>query len=72
MNPFLSYTNMKDKYPLQKLYLRIQVDLITPKKNTYSDEYANPPANARLILIIIRQRETETISDGNKIIIRVL
>ena len=32
MNPFLSYTNMKDKYPLQKLYLRIQVDLITPKK----------------------------------------
>ena len=33
MIPFISYTDMKNKYPIQVIVLRYQVDHITPKKN---------------------------------------
>ena len=32
MSPFISYTDMKNKYPIQVIDLRHQVDHITPKK----------------------------------------
>ena len=35
LNPFISYPNLKDKYPIQLIDLRFQVDHITPKKYNY-------------------------------------
>ena len=32
MNPFTSYSDMKNKYPIQVIDLRFQVDHISPKK----------------------------------------
>ena len=35
LNPFVFYPDMKDKYPIQVIDLRFQVDHITPKKFIY-------------------------------------
>ena len=72
LNPFVSYPDMKNKYPIQVIDLRFQPDHITPKKIQLFEEYrpnpANNPNNARLFVILIRRREIEFISDGNKLI----
>ena len=68
LNPFLSYPDMKTKYPIQVIDLRYQVDHITPKKIQLFEEYRAAPANAKLFVILIRRREVEKISDGNKLI----
>ena len=72
LNPFVSYTDMKNKYPIQVIDLRFQADHITPKQIQLFQEYradpANNPNNARLYVILIRRREMELISDGNKLI----
>ena len=72
LNPFVSYLDMKTKYPIQVIDLRFQPDLITPKKIHLFEEYradpANNPNSARLYVILIRRREIEMISDGNKLI----
>ena len=72
LNPFISYPDMKDKYPIQIIDLRFQADHITPKKIQLFQEYraepANNPNNARLYVFLIRRREVEFISDGNKLI----
>ena len=61
---------MKSKYPIQVIELRSQPDHITPKKIQLFEEYrgepANNPNNARLYVTLIRRREVEMISDGNK------
>ena len=61
---------MKNKYPIQVIDLRHQVDLITPKKIQLFEDFNTDPANvkARLFVILIRHRQIEMISDGNKII----
>ena len=59
---------MKNKYPIQVIDLRFQADHITPKKIHLFEEYRDDPANARLFVILIRRREIEMISDGNKLI----
>ena len=59
---------MKTKYPIQVIDLRIQADHILPKKIQLFEEYRADPAIARLYLILIRRREIELISDGNKLI----
>ena len=59
---------MKTKYPIQIIDLKHQPDLKTPQKIHLFQEYGADPDNARLFLILIRQRETELISDGNKLI----
>ena len=66
--PFSSYINMKDKYPIQVIDLRLQADHITPKKIQLFEEHIEEPNNARLYVILIRRREIELISDGNKLI----
>ena len=68
MNPFISYTDMKNKYPIQVIDLRFQVDHITSKKIQLFEEPNTDPANvnARLNVILIRQRQIEMISDDNK------
>ena len=68
LSPFVSYPDMKNKYPIQVIDLRYQVDHITPKKIQLLEEYRADPANARLYIILIRRREIELISDGNKLI----
>ena len=68
MSPFLSYPDMKTKYPIQIIDLRHQSDHITPMKIQLFQEYSANPANAKNFLIIIRRREIELISDGNKLI----
>ena len=68
LNPFISYPDMETKYPIAKLILRHQPDHITPKKIQLFQEYSVDPDNARLFLILIRRREIEMISNGNKLI----
>ena len=70
LSPFISYTDMKSKYPIEIIVLRHQPDHITPKKIQLLQEYGgeDDPDNARLFLILIRRREIELISDGNKLI----
>ena len=66
MSPFRSYPDMKTKYPIGIIDLRHQVDHITPKKIQFFLEYGADPA--RFFLILIRRREIELISVGNKLV----
>ena len=59
---------MKYFYLIQISDLRHQVDHITPKKIQLFEEFSENPSNERLFLILIRHRQVEMISDGNKII----
>ena len=59
---------MKNRYPIQVTDLRFQADYITPNKIQLFEEYRARPNNARLYVILIRRREIEFISDGNKLI----
>ena len=68
MSPFISYHDMETKYPIGIKDLRLQSDHITPKKIQLFLEYGADPVNARIVLILIRRREIELISDGNKLI----
>ena len=68
MSPFISYPDMKTKYPNEIIDLRHQPDHITPKKIQLFQEYSADPENAKFYLILIRRREIELISDGNKLI----
>ena len=59
---------MKTKYPIEIIDLRHQPDHITPKNIQLYQEYGADPNNASVFLILIRRREIELISDGNKLI----
>ena len=59
---------MKTKYTIEIIVLRHQTDQITPKKIQLFHDYGTDPDNARLFLILFRQRQIELISDGNKLI----
>ena len=61
---------MKNKYPIQVIDLRQQVYHVFPKKIQMFEEFITDPANvnARLFVLLIRQRQNEMITDGNKII----
>ena len=59
---------MKYFYPIQITDLRHQFDHITPKKIQIFEEFSEDPASERVFLILIRHRQVELISDGNKII----
>ena len=73
MSPFTSYPEKKAKYPIEIIDLRHHSDHITPKKIQLFLEYGADPKNARFFLILIRRREIELISDGNKLIeVRVI
>ena len=68
LSPFISYPDMKTKYPIEIIDLRHQADHITPEKIQIFLEYGADPENARFFLILIRRREIELISDSNKLI----
>ena len=64
LNPFISYRDMKNNYPIQLIDLRFH---IIPKKIRLFEENRVATNNARLFIILIRHREIKMISDGNKI-----
>ena len=66
LQPYLSYPDMKYLYPIQITDVRYQVDHLKPKKIQIFQEFLEDPANERLFLILIRQRQVEMISDGKK------
>ena len=68
MAPFISYPDMKTKYPIEIIDLRHQPDHISPEKIQLFLEYSADLENAKIDLIISRRRELELISDGNKLI----
>ena len=68
LSPFISYPDMKTKYPIKIIDLGHQADHITPEKYQLFLEYGADPENARFFFILIRRREIEIISDGNKLI----
>ena len=68
MTPFIPYPDMKTKDPIEKIDLRHQPDPTTPKKIQLFHEYTADPDNAIYFLILLRGREIELISDGNKLI----
>ena len=73
MSPFISYPDMKTNYPIEIIDLRHQPDHITPKKIQLFLEYGADPENARFFLILIKRKEIELISVGNKLIeIRII
>ena len=53
---FISYTEMKNKYPIQVIDLRHQVDHITPKKFQLPQEFITDPANVNARLFVILNR----------------
>ena len=55
MSPFISYPDMKTKYPIEIIDLRHQSDHITPKKIQLFLEYGADPENARFFLILTRR-----------------
>ena len=57
---------MKNFYPTQVIDLRFQVDHITPEKIQLFEEFSEDPDNERLFINLIRHRQIEMISDGNK------
>ena len=70
MNPYISYTDMKNNYPIQVIDLRHHVDHIAPIKIQLFEEFKTDPdnVNARLFVILIRNRQIDMISYGNKFI----
>ena len=68
LNPFISYPDMKTEHPVRVIELIFQIYHITLKKIQLFEDFIGDPDNARLFVLLIRQRETQMISDGNKLI----
>ena len=58
---FISYPDMKNKYPIQLIDLRFQVDHNNPKKKGLFEEYRGATNKARLFVILIKHRENKMI-----------
>ena len=54
LSPFISYPDMKTKYPIEIIDLKDQPEHITFKKIEFFQEYGADPENARCFLILIR------------------
>ena len=67
LHPFISYLDMKSFYAIQVIDLRFQIDYVTPKKIRLFEEYEETPENTNLYVILIKHREINMVSDGNKI-----
>ena len=70
VNPSIFYPDMKNKYSIQVIDLRFQVDHLTTKKIQFFEKFRlhSDIAGARSFVILFRHRQIEVISDGNKII----
>ena len=67
MNPFIINFDRKNKYPIQVIDLRHQLDHITPEKIQLFEEFNTDPANVKATFFVrlFRYRQFEMISDGN-------
>ena len=63
----ITYPDMKILHRSQVVDLRHQVDQITPEKFQLLEEVRADPANARKLVILIRQRQFKMVSDGSDI-----
>ena len=61
MSPFISYPDMKTKYPIDIKDLRHQSDHITSNKIQLFQEHSADPESIRFYLLKIRRREVELI-----------
>ena len=68
LNLLFTYPDTKTNYPIEIIDLRHQPDHITPKKIQLFQEHGTDRDNASLFLILIKRREIEIMSDGNKLI----
>ena len=68
LNPFVSYPDLKTKYPIRIIDWGHQPDHTTPEKIQLFQDYATTPNNGRLHLISIRRRERAFISHGNNLL----
>ena len=68
LQPYITFPDIKYFYPIQITDLRYQIDHLTPKKIQLFEEFSEDPGNERLFIILVRHRQVEMISDGNKII----
>ena len=68
LKPFISYQDLKTKYLIGLIDLRHQLDHTTPKQLQVFQEYSADSNNATMLLLLIRRREIELISDGIKLI----
>ena len=68
LTPYISYPDMKYRYPIQITDLRYQIDYLSPKKIQLFEIFSEDPPNERLFIILVRHRQIEMVSDGNKII----
>ena len=68
MQLYITFPDMKSFYPIQITDRRQQVDHFTPKKIQLFEKFSEDAANERLFTILVRHRQVEMISDGNKII----
>ena len=59
---------MKTIYPIAIIDLRQQPDHKKPEKILLFQEYSANRNNARLFLLLRRRKETEFVSDGNKLL----
>ena len=64
----MSHPVMKNFYPIQVTDLRFRFDHITPKKIQMFEEKSENLDKERLFDILVRHRQIEMISNGNKII----
>ena len=55
-NPYITFEELKDLYPIHIHDLRLQDDYISPKTIKLVNKYRDDPENSRLFYILIRQR----------------
>ena len=65
--PNITYDKMINYYPFEIIDLRFQIDHMSPKKIRLFQEYDVNPVVTILNTILMKHREIELISDGNKI-----
>ena len=67
LSPTIFYDQIKTCFPIQIFHLTFQFDYGRPKKNRLIEEYDENPTHTDLKIILLKPRENEKISDGNKI-----
>ena len=67
LSPILTYDKMKTHYPTQIIDLRFKVDYIIPKKIKFFENFDENPNITTLYVILVKHKENEKISDGNKV-----
>ena len=67
INPSISYTDMRNFYPIQLIDLKFHVDRVSPKKNKLFEEDSAALTNARVFVVLLKHRQIKVISDGQKV-----